>query len=1242
MPRALDDILQRLLRKDPRDRYQSAAAVLADLAAIQAARAAGNHDPDLVVGLHDRRRTLTEPAFVGRTRELEQLDTQIARLRLGRPAFIAVETESGGGKSRLLDELALRARRQGIWVLRGTSTNQVGLHPFQELDGLLDGILAAAAAEPELPEKIAARLGDHRDALCAVLPRLAEALHWDTTETLGPEAFGEARSVEALVHFLDALGNAGRPTLIIFDDCQWADELAIKLLARWAEVHASESAIPGHVSLVAAFRSDEVPEGAPLRKLRPTLPLRLAKFAPEDVRSLIESMAGPLDEEVTRLVIGLADGSPFMASAVLRGLVESGALVAEPQGWRAEQLSLANLSSSGQAASFLSRRLDLLPPDALALLTVGAILGKEFDLQSAIQLAGQEAAAALAALELVRERHLVWLRSNLAECAFVHDKIRAALLDRLSAAERQKLHHKAAQYLEARGEKNLFELAYHYDAAGCGRLALPYALEAAEQARARHSLEIAEQQYRIAERGADEVDRETRYRILEGLGDVLMLRGRYDASAELFERAAQIAAGPFAQAQIRGKLGELSFKRGDMETATRSFEQALRMLGRFVPRGLAVFFVLLVYETAVQTLHTLLPRWFVARRKSAPRPEDLLCWRLHSRLAHGYWFTRSKVHVLWTHIRGLNLAECYPPTLELAQAYSEHAPAMTLLPYFSRGRTYAQKSLEIRQSFGDLWGQGQSLAYYSVVLYAGSRFAACIEKGREAVRLLERTGDFWEVHIARYQVAAALYRAGELASAIELARRNYESGLKLGDEQASGISLDVWSRAALGKIPAAIVAGEVARPRHDAQGLAQTLLAAGVRHLSADQLDDAISQFETALAAARRAGVMNAYIAPNLAWLATARRLRLDRYTGRVPHRRRALLRAARRTARQAVSLSSRFQNDLPHALRELALLEASLGRATRALRLLDRSLAVARRQGARYELALSSVARWQIAAELDQPGAAEQLATAQAEQRALEILPASSDPTAGGPSKGASLSLADRFDTVLDAGRRIASALSPATIFLEMQQAGLRILRGEQCLVLQTLEKGEDGWRLVPEARLPADVDRGLVDLALRGSRAVSSADADAASPEQDTGSAPQSAVCVPILVRGEPVACLYVFHRQVRGLFRDDERRLAEFIATLGGAALENAGGFQQLQQLNETLELRVAERTAAAEAASQAKSVFLATVSHEIRTPMNGIIGMTELTLATPLTSRQQSQLGIVKQSAHCLLRLLNDLL
>src|SRR5207302_2795374 len=187
------------------------------------------------------------------------------------------------------------------------------------------------------------------------------------------------------------------------------------------------------------------------------------------------------------------------------------------------------------------------------------------------------------------------------------------------------------------------------------------------------------------------------------------------------------------------------------------------------------------------------------RRKLQNAQAELSALRLYSRLGHLYWFHRGKSALLWAHLREMNLAERYPPTLELAQAYSEHAPAMSLIPYFRRGIAFVERSLAIRKSLGDLWGQGQSLHFFGIILYASSRFQECIEKCREAIRLLERTGDQWEVNIARYQIAASLYRLGDLASAVAHAKAMHQSGLDLGDAQASGISLDVWARAGLGQ-----------------------------------------------------------------------------------------------------------------------------------------------------------------------------------------------------------------------------------------------------------------------------------------------------------------------------------------------------------------------------------------------------------------------------------------------------------
>jgi PAS domain S-box-containing protein len=93
--------------------------------------------------------------------------------------------------------------------------------------------------------------------------------------------------------------------------------------------------------------------------------------------------------------------------------------------------------------------------------------------------------------------------------------------------------------------------------------------------------------------------------------------------------------------------------------------------------------------------------------------------------------------------------------------------------------------------------------------------------------------------------------------------------------------------------------------------------------------------------------------------------------------------------------------------------------------------------------------------------------------------------------------------------------------------------------------------------------------------------------------------------------------------------------------GLAVRIAGTSIEITELKQA-EAELIEARNAAEAASRAKSAFLATMSHEIRTPLNGVIGFTEMLLDTSLGDEQRAFASTIRDSGKSLLTIIDDIL
>jgi two-component system sensor kinase len=531
--------------------------------------------------------------------------------------------------------------------------------------------------------------------------------------------------------------------------------------------------------------------------------------------------------------------------------------------------------------------------------------------------------------------------------------------------------------LEKRAWQRVFDLASFFDAAGEDERAFPFALTAAEQARKQNALEVAEQQFCIARAGASKQSDAIRFRVLEGLGSVLTLRGRYGDARTQFEAALALTQSAVPVARVEGKLGALAFKQGDLGTAGEYTEKALIALGERPPRNYPSTVAFVCKEATVQVLHTFFPSLVGKRDVDTDAGRmDLLRARLFDAFTMVCWYTRGVELCLWSHLRVMNISERYPPSAEMAKAYSFHSIVMSGLPMANRGIKYARRSHDIFKDRGDLWGQGQALSFHTFSYFVLGQPEKAIETSSRAVELLEQAGDVWEANMARMMNTWALYHAGDLKSAFRQNNRVLSIAKEVGDYSGMAIALCFWMQIDPKSSPQDEMQAEVDRPREDATSRALAIQGRGLEILfREDDPQRAAQVLQESLDLCKSKGVRNVCVFASATWKVTALRIAAEREP-EGPARLRAIGQA-NKAARAALKITKQYLTCRAHLLRECGSLAVLAGREQQARQYFDESIELAEAQGARREHAKSMLARGEAGLKVGWPDAAQDVANA-------------------------------------------------------------------------------------------------------------------------------------------------------------------------------------------------------------------------------------------------------------------------
>ncbi|MEK7467711.1 MAG: AAA family ATPase [Planctomycetota bacterium] len=583
VPRELDDVIMKLLARDPVDRYPNANLLAADVAAVikgdkPAASAAGAQSTD------QRTTIATAAGYVGRQEDLQKMQSVLEQAGAGEGGTAVILGEAGIGKTRFVEEFCARALMYGVTFLKGRADRRAGVfyRPFIEMIEAYSARIGQYDADLEV-----ALFSDIGRVLSRLVPRLLERK--SIAEAPEPSALepgeNKVRLFDAVTRFF--LRIAQQETLVLFfDDFQQVDELSLELFQ-----YLGRNARTARLVLVAACRGEDLaPRGGKAHPVDATLTalkregvkcetITLKRLSEADTARLAAALAPGV--ELSKLFVerlhGRTAGVPYFVEELLRWLREQGAL--EKGQWPEEVPETVE--------AVLRERLEGIDEKVLGALRGAAVVGEEFEFEVLLRATGEDEGALLEAIDSGVRAKVLKERPG-ERYAFVHPLLRMMLYSKMLPRRRKLLHSAIAKALEERsgdtGTREAAEaLAYHWTNAGDREKATGYAIEAARKAFGVYANEAARGHAEAAVRGledkSDPATMQRMYDTLDLLYDILMVSGSSVDGTAAANRMVLIAgqlADPERRAKAHYKLARAEQQAGHYQATIAHLGEALR------------------------------------------------------------------------------------------------------------------------------------------------------------------------------------------------------------------------------------------------------------------------------------------------------------------------------------------------------------------------------------------------------------------------------------------------------------------------------------------------------------------------------------------------------------------------------------------------------------------------------------------------------------------------------------------